>query len=66
MIEETDNTSTTRHDQIRLSDAFSEAYQKYMGRLRLPRARLNLNLNRPCEGRTNLNGDGDLEPPPAG
>ena len=48
VIDETDDTSTARHDPIKLSNAIAEAYRKYRGRRRrLPRVRLNLDLNGP-------------------
>ena len=43
VIDETDASSTARHDPIKLSNAIAEAYRKYRGRRRrLPRVRLNL------------------------
>ena len=52
VIDETDATSTARHDPTKLSNAITEAYRKYRGRRRrLPRVRLNLDLNQPGNGR---------------
>jgi uncharacterized cofD-like protein len=51
VIDETDETSTARHDSVKLSNAIAEAYRKYRGRRRrLPRVRLNLDLRRPKNG----------------
>ena len=59
VIDETDPTSTARHDATKLSNAIAEAYRKYRGRRRrLPRVRLNLDLHRPANGRGDSNGDG--------
>ena len=67
VIDETDNTSTARHDPVKLSNAIAEAYRKYRGsRRRLPRIRLNLGLNRPGNGRPVLGGNEDVEPIPVG
>ena len=51
VIDETDATSTARHDPFKLSNAIAEAYRKYRGRRRrLPRIRLNLESNKPASG----------------
>jgi len=63
VIDETDATSTARHDPIKLSSAIAEAYGKYRGRRRrLPRFRLNNDLNQPANGRPVLGGNQDVEP----
>ena len=63
VIDGTDDTSTARHDPAKLSNAIAEAYRKYRGhRRRLPRVRLNLDLNRPGNGRPVLNGNGESKP----
>jgi len=55
VIDETDASSTARHDPTKLSNAIAEAYRKYRGRRRrLPRVRLNVDLGRPSNGRTDL------------
>ena len=65
VIDETDDTSTARHDPAKLSNAIAEAYRKYRGhRRRLPRVRLNLGLNRPGNGRRVLYGNGESKPLP--
>jgi len=47
VIDETDASSTARHDPIKLSNAIAEAYRKYRGRRRrLPRVRLNLDSHK--------------------
>ena len=62
MIDESDETSAARHDPIKLSNAIAEAYRKYRGRRRrLPRVRLNLEFNRPDNGRGDSNGDGKAD-----
>ena len=59
VIDETDATSTARHDPTKLSKAIAEAYRKYRGRRRrLPRVRLNFELRRPAAGREDSYGDG--------
>ena len=56
VIDETDASSTARHDPVKLSNAIAEAYRRYRGqRRRLPRVRLNLDLSRPGNGRIDLN-----------
>ena len=46
VIDESDQSTTARHDAIKLSNAIAEAYRKYRGRRRrLPRVRIDLNLN---------------------
>ena len=56
VIDETDESRTARHDPIKLSNAIAEAYRKHRGtRRRLPRVRLDLNLSRAANGRSNLN-----------
>jgi len=56
VIDETDESRTARHDPIKLSNAIAEAYRRYRGtRRRLPRVRLDLNLSRAGNGRSNLN-----------
>ena len=58
VIDETDTSTAARHDPMKLSNAIAEAYGKYRGRRRrLPRIRINLNLNRPSNGRPVLNGN---------
>ena len=48
IIDETDETSTARHDPIKLSSAIAEAYRKYRGRRRrLPRVRIDPNSKSP-------------------
>ena len=67
VIDETDEKSSARHDPIKLSNAIAEAYRKYRGRRRrLPRVRLNLDLDRPDKDRMVLNGNGDSEAHPVG
>jgi uncharacterized cofD-like protein len=52
VIDATDASSTARHDPAKLSNAIAEAYRKCRGRRRrLPRVRLDLNLNQPGNGR---------------
>jgi len=47
VIDETDASSTARHDPTKLSNAIAEAYRKYRGRRRrLPRVRLNLDSHK--------------------
>jgi hypothetical protein len=66
IIDETDETSSARHDPIKLSNAIAEAYRKYRGRRRrLPWVRLNLDLDRPDKDRMVLNGNGNSSPIPA-
>ena len=48
VIDETDKSSSARHDPIKLSNAITDAYRKYRGhRRRMPMVRLNLGLRRP-------------------
>jgi len=57
VIDETDASRSARHDAVKLSNAIAEAYRKYrVGRRRLPRVRLNLDLSRPGKGRGGLSG----------
>ena len=65
VIDHTDDTSTDRHDPIKLPMT-SPRHTKYWGRRRLLRARPNLNLNRRGKGRVDLNRNGDIEPLPVG
>jgi len=54
VIDETDNTTTARHNSVKLSNAIAEAYRKFRGRRRrLPRVRLNLELTRTGNGSGN-------------
>lgn len=56
VIDETDESSTARHDPVKLSNAVAEAYRKYRGRRRrLPRVRLSPNFNRPGRNHSVLN-----------
>ena len=67
IIDETDETSSARHDPIKLSNAIAEAYRKYRGRRRrLPRVRLNLDLDRPDKERMVDNGNGKSNLLPTG
>jgi uncharacterized cofD-like protein len=67
VIDETDETSTARHDPDKLSNALAEAYGKLRrGRRRLPRIRLNMELNRPNKGRLVLDSNGYPKPLPVG
>ena len=67
IIDETDETSSARHDPIKLSNTIAEAYRKYRGRRRrLPRVRLDLDLDRPDKKRMVLNGDRKSTPLPSG
>ena len=51
VIDETDDTSTARHDPTKISNAVAEAYRKYRGRRRrLPRIRLDPESNKPASG----------------
>ena len=60
VIDETDKTTTARHDSVKLSNAIAEAYRKFRGRRRrLPRVRLNLELNRTGNGGDSVNGVGN-------
>ena len=60
VIDETDQTSTARHDTTKLSHAIADTYKKYRGRRRrLPRVRLKLELNRTGNGRDAINGGGN-------
>ena len=55
VIDETDKSSTARHDPVKLANAIAAAYRKYRGqRRRLPRVRLNLDLSRPGKRQSNL------------
>ena len=52
LIDETDNTSTARHDPVKLSNTITEAYRKYRGkRRRLPRIRLEAPFERSIRDR---------------
>jgi uncharacterized cofD-like protein len=63
VIDETDDTSTARHDPVKLSNAIAEAYRTYRGRRRrLPRVLLNLDLDQPSKGSPVLNGNGESKP----
>lgn len=65
VIDDTDETSTVRHDPIKLANAIAEAYRKYRGRRRrLPRVHLNLELNKFGKGRRLLNDGGEASPLP--
>jgi uncharacterized cofD-like protein len=56
VIDETDETTTARHDAVKLSNAIAEAYRKYRGRRRrLLRVRLNLERHRTANGRDSFN-----------
>jgi uncharacterized cofD-like protein len=67
VIDDTDDTSTARHDPVKLSNAIAEVYRKYRGRRRrLPRVRLNHDLNRPGNERSVLGRNEDVEPIPVG
>lgn len=67
VIDETDSTSTARHDPVKTSSAIAESYRKFRGRRRkLPRVRLNLESNRPGRGATVLNGNEEAKPVGAG
>ena len=62
VIDETDASSTARHDPTKLSNTIAEAYRKYRGRRRrLPRVRLNVDLGRPSNGRTDLKASSKTE-----
>jgi len=55
VIDETDLSRYARHAPLKLSNTIAEAYRKYRGsRRRLPRVRLNFDLNRPGNGRKNF------------
>jgi uncharacterized cofD-like protein len=63
VIDETDSTSTARHDPVKLSNAIAEAYRKYRGRRRrLPRVRLNLESKRAGNGHESSNGASHVLP----
>jgi uncharacterized cofD-like protein len=63
VIDDTDDTSTARHDPVKLSNAIAEAYRKYRGRRRrLPRVRLNLDQSRSDRDPDTLNGAALDEP----
>ena len=67
LIDETDRNSTARHDSVKLSNTIAEAYRKHRGhRRRLPRVRLNLDLNGPAEERPVLNRNRESKPPYVG
>ena len=66
VIDETDESSTARHDPIKLSIAIAEAYRKYRGRRRrMPRVHLNYPSNSTSNGRKG-NANGRFEPIPTG
>jgi uncharacterized cofD-like protein len=57
VVDETDASSTTRHDPIKLSNAIAEAYRRFRGRRRrLPRVRIPLDLNRRNNDHLNIFG----------
>jgi uncharacterized cofD-like protein len=63
VIDETDQSSTARHEPTKLSNAIAEAYRKYRGRRRrLPRIRINLDSKRSSNGRDSINGVGNSYP----
>ncbi|MCH8278976.1 MAG: hypothetical protein IIC12_08625 [Proteobacteria bacterium] len=63
VIDETDETTTARHDPVKLANAIAEAYRKSRGRRRrLPRVRLNLESKKPGTDRQVLNRKGEAEP----
>lgn len=63
LIDETDRNSTARHDSAKLSNIIAEAYRKYRGRRRrLPRVRLNLDLNRLSKEHSIINNNKEPEP----
>ena len=63
VIDETDKSTTARHDPVKLSNAITEAYRKYRGRRRrLPRIRINLDSKRPSNGRDSISGVGNGYP----
>jgi hypothetical protein len=63
VIDDTNDTSTARHDSVKLSNAIAEAYRKYRGRRRrLPRVRLNVTRRRPDSDLGNSNGNGEAQP----
>ena len=65
LIDETDRNSTARHDSVKLSNTIAEAYRQYRGhRRRLPRVRLNRDLNRLAQKRTVLDDNAGSEPVP--
>jgi uncharacterized cofD-like protein len=60
VIDETDETSTARHDSTKLSNAIAGAYRTYRGRRRrLPRVRLNLESNKPGSRLMDFNASGE-------
>ena len=60
VIDETDETSTARHDSTKLSIAIAGAYRKYRGRRRrLPRVRLNLDSNKSGSRLRGFNASGE-------
>ena len=62
VIDDTNDTSTARHDPVKLSNAITEAYRKYRGRRRrLPRVRLNVDQKRRDSDEINLNGGGHID-----
>ena len=63
VIDETDESTSARHDAVKLSNTIAEAYRKYRGRRRrLPRIRINLDSKRPSNGRDSINGVGNAYP----
>ena len=67
VIDETDETSTARHDPIKLANAIAEAYRKHRGRRsRLPRVRLNVESSQTGNGRLVFNGNENADSIPAG
>ena len=63
VIDDTDDTSTARHDPVKLSNAIAEAYRKYRGRRRrLPRVRLNVVRRRPDSDLGDSNGKWKAQP----
>jgi uncharacterized cofD-like protein len=63
VIDDTDDTSTARHDPVKLSNAIAEAYRKDRGRRRrLPRVRLNVVRRRPDSDLGDSNGKWKAQP----
>jgi uncharacterized cofD-like protein len=63
VVDNTDDTSTARHDPVKLSNAIAEAYRKYRGRRRrLPRIHLNVDRRRPDSYVGGSNGNGKTQP----
>mgnify|MGYP001369611061 CR=1 FL=1 len=57
VIDETDKSTTARHDAIKLSNAIAESYRDHRGsRRRLPRVRLDVESNKPGNGLGDFNG----------